>query len=244
MAITSKQNYVSSSFIFIFLLALLYYTLLYDKINNIFIYISTLNILLILIDIYISLKHFIVGFIVALIVGIPIGIILGCFDSFSKFIGPIIDIIRPIPPLSWVPFAIIWMKLTNNAASFIIFIGVVFPIIIGVQNSIQKVPSIYIETGKILGCIKKHYQIFYIIIPYIKPYLYSSIKVSSGVGWMCLVASEMFGINGLGLGYKISYYYNLQRIDIVIIYMILLGILGLFIDEILKIIFKKTISFG
>ena len=239
MNITLNKNDINKLFVFL----LLCYIILQGKINDLFIYLINFNFSLILIDIYISLKHFIVGFIIALIFGIPIGIFLGCFNKFSVLISPIIDIIRPIPPLSWVPFAIIWLKLTNSASSFIIFIGVVFPIIIGIQNSIQKIPSVYIETGKILGCIKKYQQIYYIIIPSIKPYLYSNIKVASGVGWMCLVAAEMFGINGLGLGYKISYYYNLQRIDIVLIYMIILGILGLFIDEILKIIFKKTILF-
>lgn len=224
-----KNNYL----IFIFLA----YLLIYFFFNIIYNYVSTFNFFLIFIDIYISLKHFIYGFIFAIIIGFPIGVLSGYFNQIYNILNPIIEIIKPIPPLAWVPFSIIFLKLTNNAASFIIFIGVIFPIIISIQSSIQKVPLIYIEAAKVLGCINHFYLIWYIILPSIKSSIYSGVKVASGVGWMCLVAAEMFGINGVGLGYKISYFYNLQRIDIVLLYMVLLGLLGLSLD----IVFKKYI---
>ncbi len=194
-----------------------------------------------IVDIYSSLEHFLYGFILAIIIGIPIGIITGYYNTLNKIINPLIEIIRPIPPLAWVPFSIIWFKLTNSAASFIIFIGVIFPIIVNTQNSVREVPKIYLESAKVLGCTKNYKIIWYIVIPSIIGRLQSGIKVASGVGWMCLVAAEMFGINGTGLGYKISYYYNLQRIDIVLIYMIMLGLLGLLIDYFIK---KSIINFN
>jgi NitT/TauT family transport system permease protein len=90
----------------------------------------------------------------ALIVGIPIGMIMGWFTAFNRILDPIIEILRPIPPLAWIPFAIIWLGLTPASAGFLIFIGAVFPIIINTFTGLKNVPKVYVEAARVLGCKK------------------------------------------------------------------------------------------
>jgi NitT/TauT family transport system permease protein len=142
----------------------------------------------------------------------------------------VIEILRPIPPLAWIPFAIIWFGLTSYSAGFVIFIGAVFPVIINTYSGFRGVPRIFVEAGKMLGCTKNLDLIRYIAFPAALPSVAAGIRIASGVGWMCLVAAELFGVSNNGLGMALWFYYNLHQMDSVVVYMILLGLSGLFFD--------------
>jgi NitT/TauT family transport system permease protein len=177
-----------------------------------------------------SLVHFGIGLGVALIIGIPIGISMGWSRRFDAFFDPIIEILRPIPPLAWIPFAIIWFGLTIYSAGFVIFMGSVFPIIINTYSGFRSVPRIYVEAARMLGCIKNRNLIRYIAFPAALPSVTAGIRIATGVGWMCLVAGELFGVSNYGLGKNLWQYYNLHRMDCVVVYMLLLGLIGLLVD--------------
>lgn len=189
---------------------------------------------IIVVDLLHSLLHFSIGMILALIIGIPIGMLMGWFNIFNQILDPIIEIIRPIPPLAWIPFAIIWLGLTPVSAGFLIYIGAVFPIIINTFTGFQNVPKVYVEAAKVLGCMKDVDLIRHIALPSALPSMAAGIRVAMGVGWMCLVAAEMFGVSKNGLGFKIWYYSDLHQMDMVLLYMLFLGFLGLFIDKMLR----------
>ncbi|WNY27352.1 ABC transporter permease [Methanolapillus ohkumae] len=181
-------------------------------------------------DSAISLYHFAGGFLAALIIGIPLGVAMGWYPKINRAISPIVETLRPIPPLAWIPFAIIWLKLTHTAAAFIIFMGMVFPIILNTYSGFKNIPKVYVEAAKVLGCTDHKKLIRYIAIPSASPSILSGIRISMGVGWMCLAASEMFGVSDSGIGYKIWFYYGIQRMDYVVVYMLVLGLLGLLLD--------------
>lgn len=181
-------------------------------------------------DIGVSLLHFGIGIGSALIIGIPIGMAMGWYRGVDAFLDPIIEIIRPIPPLAWIPFAIVWFGLTNASAGFIIFIGAVFPILINTYAGFRSIPRIFVEAGKMLGCSRDRDLIRHIAFPSALPHIASGIRIASGVGWMCLVAAELFGVSKYGLGQKLWHFYNLHQMDKVVVYMLLLGILGLLLD--------------
>ncbi|WNY26078.1 ABC transporter permease [Methanolapillus millepedarum] len=181
-------------------------------------------------DTGISLYHFAIGFLAALAIGIPLGIFMGWFPKINRALSPIIEILRPIPPLAWIPFAIIWLKLTHTAAAFIIFMGMVFPIILNTYSGFKNVPKVYVEAAKVLGCTEDKKLIRYVALPSASPSILAGIRVSMGVGWMCLAASEMFGVSDSGIGYKIWFYYGIQRMDYVVVYMLILGLVGLLLD--------------
>jgi NitT/TauT family transport system permease protein len=183
-----------------------------------------------LLDFEASLIHFGIGLIAALLIGIPIGIVMGWSRRFDAFLDPVIEILRPIPPLAWIPFAIIWFGLTSYSAGFVIFIGAVFPVIINTYSGFRGVPRIFVEAGKMLGCTKNLDLIRYIAFPAALPSVAAGIRIASGVGWMCLVAAELFGVSNNGLGMALWFFYNLHQMDSVVVYMILLGLSGLFFD--------------
>jgi len=185
-------------------------------------------------DILTSLTFFIIGLGAALIIGMPIGIFMGWFKSVDKSIDPVIEMLRPIPPLAWIPFAIIWFGLTKYAAGFVIFVGAVFPILINTYIGFKNTPRVLVESGKVLGCIKNKDIIFRIALPSALPSIAIGIRVGMGVGWMCVVAAELFGVSKYGIGWKIWHWYYLHHMDMVLTYMLILGMIALIIDKLFR----------
>ncbi len=189
---------------------------------------------ILLTDITTSFVHFGIGLGMALLIGIPIGIAMGWSRKFDAFLDPVVELLRPIPPLAWIPFAIIWFGFTSLSAGFVIFIGAVFPILINTYSGFRSVPRIYVEAGKMLGCTRSADLIRFIAFPSALPSVAAGIRIATGVGWMCLVAAELFGVSNSGLGMNLWHYYDLHQMDVVVVYMILLGLIGLAIDMIFR----------
>ncbi|MGP8320850.1 MAG: ABC transporter permease [Methanosarcinaceae archaeon] len=182
-------------------------------------------------DISVSLLHFGIGLFLAFLIGIPIGIVMGWFKNANRIFDPLIEIIRPIPPLAWIPFAIVWFGLTHQSAGFVVFIGAVFPVIINTYTGFKSVPVIYVEAAKVLGCTSDCSLIRYVAFPSALPSIAAGMRIAMGVGWMCLVAAEMFGVSTNGMGYRIWWHYYLHQMDFVLVYMLLLGFIGLLFDR-------------
>jgi NitT/TauT family transport system permease protein len=189
---------------------------------------------ILLADFGVSLMHFAIGLSGAILIGIPIGIAMGWNRKADEFLNPLIEILRPIPPLAWIPFAIIWFGFTPVSAGFVIFVGAFFPILINTYTGFRGVPRIFVEAGRMLGCTKTNDQIRYIAFPAALPSVVSGIRIATGVGWMCLVAAELFGVSNYGLGKNLWFYYNLHQMDAVVVYMLLLGMIGLAIDMVFR----------
>jgi NitT/TauT family transport system permease protein len=189
-----------------------------------------------LIDFEVSMLHFFIGLGTALLAGVPLGIAMGWYPEIDRIANPIIEILRPIPPLAWIPFAIIWFGLTHQSAGFVIFVGAFFPILINTYTGLKSVPRIFVEAARVLGCTKSLSLIRHIALPSAVPSIAAGIRIAMGVGWMCLVAAELFGAGGgrFGLGQKLWFYYNLHQTANVVVYMLLLGMIGLVIDMIFR----------
>lgn len=196
--------------------------------------IYTLRELLIL-DILVSLLHFGIGMTLAFSVALPLAIAMGWFRNVFRAVDPIIEIVRPIPPLAWIPLAIVWIGLNHYAAGFIIFIGAFFPILIDSYTGFRDVPRVLVETGSVLGCIGNIKLIRYVALPYALPSIATGTRVGMGVGWMCVVAAEMFGVGNSGLGYRLfQKFYFLHQMDYVVAYMLILGVLALLLDRLFR----------
>lgn len=185
-------------------------------------------------DITISFEHFGIGLLAAFLLGVPIGILMGWFRVADFLLDPIIEILRPIPPLAWIPFAIIWFGLTTQAAGFVIFVGAFFPILTATYTAFRSVPKVFVEAGKVLGCDTSFELIRHVALPAAIPAIASGIRIAMGVGWMCLVAAEMFGVSRNGLGYQLWHNYYLHQMPNVVVYMLILGFAGLIIDRIFR----------
>jgi NitT/TauT family transport system permease protein len=182
-------------------------------------------------DLPVSSLHFAIGMAGGLLIALPIGMAMGWFKLLDDIFDPIVEILRPIPPLAWIPFAIIWFGITNTSAGFIIFIGAVFPILINTYVGFKSLPRVYVESAKVLGATRDIDLIRYVALPYALPSIAAGIRIAMGIAWMCLVAAEIFGTSIGGLGYEIWHYYSLHKMAYVLLYMIVLGLLGLLIDR-------------
>ncbi len=190
-------------------------------------------------DLPTSLIHFLIGVGGGLLVSLPLGMIMGWFRWADRVLDPIVEIFRPIPPLAWIPFAIIWFGLTDEAAGFIIFVGAVFPILINTYVGFRSLPRVYVESAKVLGATKHIDLVRYVAFPYALPSIAGGIRIAMGIAWMCLVAAEQFGVSSSGLGFKIWSYYYLHQMDNVLLYILMLGLLGLAIDKAFRYIVEE-----
>jgi ABC-type nitrate/sulfonate/bicarbonate transport system permease component len=189
-----------------------------------------------------SLLRVSAGFIIAAALGIPLGIFIGWLRFLRTILTPIIEIIRPIPPLAWIPLAILWFGIGFKSAAFIIFLGCFFPILLSTVSGVLSADKILIEAAKTLGA--KENKIFTsVLVPAATPSIFTGIRIGLGIGWMTLVAAEFTGVkSGYGLGYMIMVARDIQRPDLVIGGMAAIGLLGYLLDVGLRTLETRTLK--
>lgn len=193
------------------------------------------------IDIVFSLYHYLLGFSTALILGISLGLLMGYYKKFENFLSPVIELIRPIPPIAWIPISILLLKLTHTAAGFIIFVGAFFPILLNTRNGVANVEKKFVEVALTLGANK--FEIMRkVIIPASMPSIFTGLRVGSGVAWMCVVAAELFGVSAYGLGYQIEIARLYHAPEIVISYMICIGLIGYALDNLYRFLEERFLK--
>ena len=180
-----------------------------------------------------SLGRVAFGYTLALLLGVPIGILLGWYPIAGSAVNPVIQILRPISPLAWMPLAVIWFGVSNVAPIFLIFLASFFPIVVAAANGVRTVPPMFLQAGKNFGLSAPQLMIR-VVIPAVLPRIAIGLRVAFGVAWVVLVAAEMIAVDS-GLGYLIIDARNAgKRYDLVVAGMLIIGILGLFLDELFR----------
>ena len=171
-----------------------------------------------------SLQVALTGFFLAIIIGVPLGLFMGWFRGFESFMRPIFEILRPIPPVSWIPITIIWLGLGLQAKAFIVFFSAFVPCTINAYTGIRQTSPALINVAKVCGA--SNFTIFRKIgIPSAMTMTFAGIRVALGNAWATLVAAEMLAAN-VGLGYMIQQGRSFARPDIIILGIVVIGILG------------------
>lgn len=187
-----------------------------------------------------SLEVAIVGLLLAIVTGVPIGLLMGWYKGFRKFIKPVFEILRPIPPISWIPLTILWLGIGIKAKAFIIFFAAFIPCVINSATGIEQTNKTLINVAKTCGA--SNVEIFFKVgIPSALPIMFAGIRVALGYAWATLVAAEMLAANS-GLGYMILMGRNYARADIVILGMVLIGALGALFTGTLGFIERRVIK--
>jgi len=181
-----------------------------------------------------SLQRVGIGFMLALAAAIPLGVFCGWSRLLRDMLTPVIEILRPIPPLAWIPLAILWFGIGLRSAAFIIFLGCFFPILLSTMSGVLAVDPVLISAAKTLGATRR--QIFYkVLLPGALPSIFTGLRIGLGIGWMTLVAAEFTGVkSGYGLGYMIMTARDIQRPDFVIAGMAVIGLTGFVLDAVLR----------
>ena len=186
-----------------------------------------------------SLYRVFSGFLLAVIFAVPLGIFMGWSKLLRELLSPLVEIIRPIPPLAWIPIAIFWFGIGIKSAAFIIFLGSFFPILLSTVSGVLSVDPILIDASRTLGAGKKDIYTK-ILIPGATPSIYTGLRIGMGIAWMTLIAAEFTGVkSGYGLGYMIMVARDIQRPDYIVAGMIIIGTIGYALDGLLR-IFERT----
>ncbi len=149
-----------------------------------------------------SLSTFLKGFLLALAVALPIGLILGNFKTLNEFVDPMIEIIRPIAPIAWAPILMLAINY-KTGPMLVVFIGIFFPLLTNVIFGVKKIDTKLVDAAETLGASRL--QIFVkVLFPSTVPYLMNGIKVGLGIGWMCIVAAELYATPLGGIGFYLA----------------------------------------
>ncbi len=179
------------------------------------------------------------GFALACLIGIPLGLVMGLYSFIYEGAKSVIEPIRFIPPIAWIPLTIVLLYGFSRYA-FLVWLGAFFPILINTLTSIPRVNPIHINVARVYGA-DRSYVIRHIVIPSVLPEVFAGMRVGIGVGWMCIVAAEMIGGEMIGLGRLILKYAELpgQYPGEIIVGMLLIGFIGLIMNEALIQIEKR-----
>jgi ABC-type nitrate/sulfonate/bicarbonate transport system permease component len=183
-----------------------------------------------------SLKRVILGFLIGIVLGFILAILFG-FGKIGDYFLPIIELLRPIPPIAWIPLAILWLGIGDSSAVFIVFIAAFFPTFTNTFFGVRSIPKIYTRLSHNYNLSK--YQYFkHIILPYVLPYFITGTKISLGLSWMVVIAAEMISAN-FGLGYLIELNRSMLNTEVVIAVMLFIGLIGFGLNKLLILIEKR-----
>jgi NitT/TauT family transport system permease protein len=173
----------------------------------------------------ISMLRVTLGFGAAAVTAIPLGIIVGRYRALNMVLGPVIDAMRPIPPIAWIPLSILLFR-TNmlGAQIFIIWVGAFFPVLLNTIAGVKRTSIVHLEVARTFGASEGQ-VLSSIILPSAAPEIMAGLRIGFGIGWMCLVAAEMIG-GGLGLGYLVILAEQLGRTGETISAMLMIGFIG------------------
>ena len=184
-----------------------------------------------LVNVWSSLQIALAGFGLAILIGIPLGWLMGWYRGFDAFMRPIFEIIRPIPPVSWIPLTIVWMGIGLRAKAFIVFFSAFVPCLINSYTGIRQTKEVLINVCKTFGA--SNFRTFLTVgIPSSMTLTFAGIKVAIGNAWATLVAAEMLASSS-GLGYMILMGRSFGRVDLVILGIVVIGVLGVIISSII-----------
>ncbi|TXT54310.1 MAG: conserved membrane protein of unknown function [Candidatus Thorarchaeota archaeon] len=187
-----------------------------------------------------SLFRVVLGFLVAILTAIPFGITIGRYKIMNDVFGPVVDAIRPIPPIAWIPLSILMFRANLIGAQvFIIWIGAFFPILINTTTGVQRTEPVHVDVAKTFGATESQI-LSKIVIPSAAPEIFAGLRIGFGIGWMCLVAAEMIG-GGLGLGYLVLIMQQVGRTGEVISAMLLIGLIGFLISYVFLIMERNIL---
>jgi NitT/TauT family transport system permease protein len=185
-----------------------------------------------LINVGYSVRRILLGFFIAIAVGVPLGLMVGKYRRVRDLFMPVVEILRPIPAIAWVPMSIMLWPNNEAAIVFITFIGAFFPILLNTIHGVHSMDGVLIRAGRCLGA--GEVRLFWnVILPGSLPHIFTGLAVGMGVAWVSLIAAEM--ISGqFGVGYFTWEAYSLVNYPAIVLGMITIGVLGLVCSGIIR----------
>ncbi|QXM09255.1 ABC transporter permease [Geomonas subterranea] len=186
--------------------------------------------------IYYSLARVGWGFSLAVAIGVPLGLTMGWSRRVRSCLEAPLELLRPVPPMAWIPISILWFGIGNKAAAFIIFLGAFFPVLLNTMAGVKSIDPVILDAARTLNAARRT-VFFKILIPATVPSIFTGVRIGLGIGWMTLVAAEFTGVReGYGLGYMIMTARDIQRPDLIVAGMCVIGFVGIILDKGLRVV--------
>ena len=175
-----------------------------------------------------SLSRVLMGFAIGLALALPLGLAMGASPRLRSFVDPLLQVLRPIPPIAYIPLAILWFGLGDPPAVFLIALGAFFPILVNTVTGVSQVDSLYLRAARSLGAGRP--RIFLkVMLPAALPFILSGLRIGMGTAFLVVIVAEMIAVNS-GLGYRILEAREYFWTDKIIAGMLSIGLIGLAID--------------
>ncbi|MDE7477393.1 MAG: ABC transporter permease [Lachnospiraceae bacterium] len=180
------------------------------------------------VHILVSLKRFLIGYISSVVTAVVAGLLLGWFPKVFAYINPVIQIIRPIAPVAWMPFIVLWFGIGDAPAVVIIFLAGFFPVLLSTVAAVEHMDPVYLKVARNFG-LSQMQTIRKVVFPAVFPQIMNSLRLALGTAWIFLVSGEMVGAQS-GLGFLIIDTKNCLRSDALLATMLTIGVIGLLLD--------------
>jgi NitT/TauT family transport system permease protein len=192
-------------------------------------------------DTLISIYRISVGFLISTAFALPIGVLIGCYRHWEAAIEPLVDFIRYMPVVAFIPLTIFWAG-TGDAQKFlIIWIGTFFQQVLLIMDNVKSVPRDFVNLGRTLEMSETRI-LFRIVLPSALPAIWDSLRISLGWAWTWLVVAELVAATS-GLGYRITTAQRFFQTDTIFGYLLLLGMLGLATDQSMKLAHRRLFRY-
>jgi len=176
-------------------------------------------------NLWVSCRRIMAGFAGAALVAVPMGLLTGRFLLLRRIVMPVMEVLRPIPAIAWVPMAIMLWPTNEESIVFITFIGSFFPILLNTLAGMAAVDPVYVRAARSLGARERN-LFFEVYLPAALPQIFTGMAVGMGVAWVSLIAAEMIA-GQYGIGYFTWEAYSLVQYSDIVLGMICIGVLGL-----------------
>lgn len=176
----------------------------------------------------VSLARALSAFALAIAIGIPLGLLMGLSDTLAAILNPFVQFLRPLPKIALIPLAVVWLGIGESSKFFLIFIATFLSVVVGASAAVERIGRSCIRVAQTLGATRR--QIFMrVVLPDALPDLFTTVRLSIGIGWTSLIAAEMVAASS-GLGWMVVNASAYLRTDIVMLGILLLGGIGYLLD--------------
>lgn len=180
-----------------------------------------------------SLLRVAAGYSLAVALAIPLGVVMGWHEPTRRTLTPVIQILRPISPIAWIPLAILWFGVGNASPIFLIFLSSFFPMVVGTMAGVHDVERQYLRAARNFG-VRGFRLLHHVVVPAAMAQIVTGMRIGLGIAWLVVVAAEMVAIDS-GLGYLIIDSRNAgNRYDLVAAAMVVIGVIGFGLDVLMR----------
>lgn len=176
---------------------------------------------------------------IALGAGVPLGIFMGLYRPFEEIVDGLLNLLRPVPPIAWIPLAILWFGIGETSVIFITLLAAFFAVLLNTFAGVRSVDKSLVRAALSLGASRR-ILIMRVVLPATLPSIFTGIRIAIGVSWGSIVAGELVAATS-GLGFMITFYREVLRTDLILVGMVSIAVAGLLMDRGLRWLERKAL---